>query len=250
VTLRALIVDDEPVARRRLRALLKSDPRIEIVGDCENGYAALDAVKRLGPDLMFLDVQMPGLDGFDVIELLEPTSCPGIIFVTAYDKYAMRAFDVCAADYLLKPFEPRRLGTAVSRALVLAGRGDHPARLHTLVEHVRAGRPLQRFLVRTPGRVCAVRTVDVESIEAADHYVELRTADAAHLLREPLASVEGRLDPGAFVRIHRSTIVNVARVAELRLKLHGEAIVVLASGRRVRCSRTYAASLKQALARV
>jgi len=119
-------VDDAPVARRRLRTLLKSDPRIEIVGECENGYAALDAVTRLDPDLMFLDVQMPGLDGFDVIELLEPGSCPAIIFVTAYDKYAMRAFDVCAADYLLKPFEPRRLGMAVSRALALAERGVTP----------------------------------------------------------------------------------------------------------------------------
>jgi two-component system LytT family response regulator len=249
MTLRALVVDDEPVARRRLRALLTSEPRVEIVGECEDGYAALDAIKRLGPDLMFLDVQMPGLDGFDVIELLEPAECPAVIFVTAYDKYAMRAFDVCAADYLLKPFEPRRLGTAVSRAAALAGRADNPARLHALVENVRAGRPLQRFLVRTPGRAHAVRTEDVESIEAADHYVELRTADGAHLLRETLSSIERRLDPAAFVRIHRSTIVNVACVGELRSRLHGEAIVVLASGRRVRCSRTYAASLKQALVR-
>jgi two-component system LytT family response regulator len=249
MTLRALVVDDEPVARRRLRALLKSEPRVDIVGECENGYAALDAIKRLGPDLMFLDVQMPGLDGFDVIELLEPAECPAVIFVTAYDKYAMRAFDVCAADYLLKPFEPRRLGTAVSRAAALAGRADNPARLHALVENVRAGRPLQRFLVRTPGRAYAVRTEDVESIEAADHYVELRTADGAHLLRETLSSIERRLDPAAFVRIHRSTVVNVACVGELRSRLHGEAIVVLASGRRVRCSRTYAASLKQALVR-
>src|SRR5262245_60389975 len=166
MTLRALVVDDEPVARRRLRALLKSEPRVEIVGECENGYAALDAITRLGPDLMFLDVQMPGLDGFDVIELVEPSRCPAVIFVTAYDKYAMRAFDVSAADYLLKPFDPRRLGTAVSRAIALAGRGDHPARLHALVQNVRAGRPLQRFLVKTRGRAYAVRTQDVESIEA------------------------------------------------------------------------------------
>lgn len=247
MTLRALVVDDEPVARRRLRALLESEPRIEIVGECEDGYAALDAIRRLGPDLMFLDVQMPGLDGFDVIELLEPAECPAVIFVTAYDKYAMRAFDVCAADYLLKPFEPRRLGTAVSRAAALARRGDHPARLHALVENVRAGRPVQRFLVKTTERAYPVRVGDVESIDAADHYVELRTADGTHLVRETLSSIERRLDPAGFVRIHRSTIVNVAAVRELRRRLHGEAMVVLASGRSVRCSRTYAAAVKRVL---
>lgn len=249
MTLRALVVDDEPVARRRLRALLKSEPRVEIVGECEDGYAALDAIKRLGPDLLFLDVQMPGLDGFDVIELLEPDGCPAVIFVTAYDRYAMRAFDVCAADYLLKPFEPRRLGTAVSRAAALAGRGEHQARLHALVENVRAGRPLRRFLVRSPGRALAVPAADVESIEAADHYVELRTASGAHLLRGTISAIERQLDPEVFVRVHRSTIVNVTRVAELRSTVHGEAIVRLASGRRARCSRTYAAAFKQALER-
>jgi two-component system LytT family response regulator len=248
MTLRALVVDDEPVARRRLRALLTSEPRVEIVGECENGYAALDATRRVRPDLLFLDVQMPGLDGFDVIELLEPSECPAVIFVTAYDKYAMRAFDVCAADYLLKPFERRRLGTAISRAAALVGRRDVAERLHALVENVRAGRPLQRFLVRLPGRAYAVPSGDVEAIEAADHYVELRTAAGTHLLREPISTIERRLDPATFVRIHRSTIVNVARVRELRSRLHGDAIVVMASGRRVRCSRTYAAALKQALA--
>jgi two-component system LytT family response regulator len=248
VILRALVVDDEPVARRRLRALLKSELRVEIVGECENGYMALDAIKQLGPELMFLDVQMPGLDGFDVIELLEPADCPVVIFVTAYDKYAMRAFDACAVDYLLKPFEPRRLGTAVSRAMALAGRTDKPPRLHALVEKVRAGQPLKRFLVKTPRRLYAVRPEEVESIDSADHYVELRTADGVHLVRESLSSLERRLNPATFVRIHRSTIVNVAHVAELHARLHGEAIVVLASGRRLRCSRTYAAYLKQALA--
>jgi two-component system LytT family response regulator len=246
--LRALLVDDEPIARRRLRTLLKSEPRVEIVGECENGYTALDAIKRLGPELMFLDVQMPGLDGFDVIELIEPADCPVVIFVTAYDKYAMRAFDACAADYLLKPFEPRRLGTAVSRALALAGRTDKPARLHAVVEHVRAAQPLKRFLVKGPRRLYAVRAEEVESIDSADHYVELRTADSVHLVRESLSSLERRLDPATFVRIHRSTIVNIAHVAELHGSLHGEAIVVLTSGGRLRCSRTYAAYLKRTLA--
>lgn len=249
MTLRALVVDDEPVARQRLRALLKSEPRVHVVGECENGYVALDAVRRLSPELMFLDVQMPGLDGFELIELLDAAERPAVIFVTAYDKYALRAFEVCAADYLLKPFERHRLELAVSHAAVLTGRNEHRARLDALVASVRAGRPLQRFLVRTSRRAYAVRAEDVESIDAADHYVELRTASGTHLLRETLSSIEQRLDPTAFVRIHRSMIVNVTAVRELRVRPHGEAIVVLASGRAERCSRTYAVTLKGILAR-
>jgi two-component system LytT family response regulator len=241
--LRAIVVDDEPLARKRLRALLTAEPRVEVVGECEDGGGALDAVRRLRPDLMFLDVQMPGLDGFDVVELLKPDACPAVIFVTAYDRYAMRAFDVHAADYLLKPFARARLATAIARASALAGSGENPARLQALVDTVRAGQPLRRFLVRTAGRAYAVRVEDVETIAAADHYVELRTKLDAHLLREPLSALERRLDPARFVRVHRSTIVNVDRVKELRPALHGEFVVVLASGRSVHCSRTYAASL-------
>jgi two-component system, LytTR family, response regulator len=192
-------------------------------------------------------VQMPGLDGFDVVELLKPDACPAVIFVTAYDKYAMRAFDVHAADYLLKPFARARLGTAVARAAALAGSAENPKRLQALLETVRAGQPLRRFLVRAPGRAYAVRAEDVESIEAADHYVELRTAAAAHLLREPLSAIERRLDPARFVRIHRGTIVNVDRIKELRPAFHGEFAVLLASGRTVHCSRTYAADLARRL---
>jgi two-component system, LytTR family, response regulator len=241
MTLRALIVDDEPVARRRLRTLLKGETSVEIVADCEDGNAALEAVRRLHPDLMFLDVQMPGLDGFDVVELLTPEHCPTVIFVTAYDRYAMRAFDVHAVDYLLKPFERSRLRTAVARAAALAGSADPAKGLREMVETLRAGQPLRRFLVRTPQRVYAIRSDEVESIEAAGHYVELRTsAGGAHLLREPLASVERRLDPARFARIHRSSIVNVDRIKELLPAFHGEFTIVLHGGRRLRCSRTYA----------
>jgi two-component system LytT family response regulator len=247
MTLRAIIVDDEPVARRRLRVLLDGEPRVEVVAECEDGEGALAAVRRLRPDLMFLDVQMPGLDGFDVVELLKPDACPAVIFVTAFDKYAMRAFDVHAADYLLKPFARARLGTAVDRAAALAGTAENPARLQALVRTVRAGQPLRRFLVKTPGRAYAVRAEDVESIEAADHYVELRTRTEAHLLRESLTAIERRLDPSRFVRVHRSTIVNVDRIRELRPAFHGEYAVMLASGREVRCSRTYAAGLTRRL---
>jgi len=246
MTLRALIVDDEPIARRRLKTLLKAEPGVEIVGEAEDGESALASIRRLRPDVAFLDVQMPGLDGFDVIELLEDEECPAVIFVTAYDRYALRAFDVHAADYLLKPFERGRLRTAVARAAALARSADTPRRLHALVDAVRSGQPLRRFLVRTPGRVYAVRVQDVETIEAAGHYMELHTATGAHLIREPLSAIEPRLDGSRFVRVHRSTIVNVDRIAELRPSFHGEYDVVLASGRRVRCTRTYAGALTAA----
>ncbi len=247
MTLRAILVDDEPVARRRLRALLKGEARVEVIAECEDGGAALDAVRRFGPDLLFLDVQMPGLDGFDVVEMLKAEPCPAVIFVTAFDHYAMRAFDVHAVDYLLKPFARARLETAVTRAAALAGSADNATRLQALVDTVRATQPLRRFLVRTAGRAHAVRVEDVESIESADHYVELRTGQGTHLMREALARLEPRLDPSRFVRIHRSTIVNVDRIRELEPALHGECIVRLVSGRRLRCSRTYAAALKRAV---
>ena len=227
MSLRVVIVDDEPLARRRLKALLAGEAAVDVVGESEDGESALAAIRRLRPDLVFLDVQMPGLDGFDVIELLKPDECPAVIFVTAYDRYAMRAFDVHAADYLLKPFERGRLRKALARAAALAGSADNPARLHALVDAVRRDQPLRRFLVKSPGRVYAVRVDDVESLEAAGHYVEIRTAGAAHLIRDTIAAVEARLDAARFVRIHRSTIVNVDKVAELRPAFHGEFEVVL-----------------------
>jgi two-component system LytT family response regulator len=247
MTLRAIVVDDEPVARRRLRALLDAEPRVDIVAECEDGEGALEAVRRLRPELLFLDVEMPGLDGFDVVELLKPDACPAVIFVTAYDKYALRAFDVHAADYLLKPFARARLGTAIDRASALSGSAENARRLRALIDTVRSGRPLRRFLVKTANRAYPVRVEDVESIESADHYVELRTTLGAHLLRESLTAIERKLDRSRFVRIHRSTIVNVDRVTELRPAFHGEFDVLLASGRRLRCSRTYAADLTRLL---
>jgi len=247
VTLRAIVVDDEPIARRRLRALLVAEPRVEVVAECEEGQDALDTVRRLRPDLMFLDVQMPGLDGFDVVELLRPDACPAVIFVTAYDKYAMRAFDANAADYLLKPFGRGRLQTAIARAAALAGTADNPKRLHALIATVRAGQPLRRFLVKAAGRAYAVRVEDVESIESADHYAELRTKTGTHLVRETISAIERRLDPARFFRIQRTANVNVDRVKELRPAFHGEREVVLTSGRSLHCSRTYAAALTRLL---
>jgi two-component system, LytTR family, response regulator len=249
MTLRAVIVDDEPLARQRLKALLAGEPSVEMAGEAEDGESAIEAIRRLRPDLVFLDVQMPGLDGFDVIDRLGADECPAVVFVTAYDKYALRAFDVHAADYLLKPFERRRLRGAIARAAALAGTRQNPMRLRAISDAVRASQPLRRFLVRTKDRIVALPVEDVESIEAAGHYIELRTPAGAHLVRESMALVEGRLDPARFVRIHRSTIVNVDRIAALQPASHGEHDVVLQSGRRVRCSRTYAAPLVRALKR-
>jgi len=245
MSVRVLIVDDEPIARRRLEALLAGEPSVEIVGESEDGESALQAIRRLRPDLVFLDVQMPGLDGFDVIELLGRDECPAVIFVTAYDQYAMRAFEVHAADYLLKPFDRARLRTALARATALEAADG--GRLHAIVDTVRASQPLRRFLVKTATRVYAVRADDVETIEAAGHYVELRTGAGTHLVRDSLSAIERRLDPARFVRVHRSTIVNVDKIVELRPAFHGEFEVAMTSGRRLRCSRTYAADLTRVM---
>jgi two-component system, LytTR family, response regulator len=247
MTIRAVVVDDEPVARRRLRKLLQREGNIEVVGDCEDGASAIEAIARLRPDVVFLDVQMPGLDGFDVVEALEPGDLPAIVFVTAYDQYAVRAFEIHAVDYLLKPFEPERLQKTLERLATLADKGDAAKRIHAAVDSVRAQHPLRRVLVKAAGRVYAVRTEEVESIHAAGHYLELHTAASTHLIRESIASLETRLDPARFARIHRSTIVNLDSVRELRPAFHGEFVVILHNGRRLRCSRTYAEALTKAM---
>jgi two-component system, LytTR family, response regulator len=240
---RAIVVDDEPVARRRLRTLLQREEGVEIVAECEDGTGAIEAIRRLRPDVVFLDVQMPDLDGFDVIEALAPSEHPAIVFVTAYDRYAVRAFEVHAVDYLLKPFERERLRKTLGRLGEHRDSREASRRLQAAVESVLTHRPLRRVIVRTPGRVYAVRVEEIDSIHAAGHYLELQTATATHLIRESMTDLEARLDPARFVRIHRSMIVNVDRIRELQPTFHGEFIVLLHSGRRLRCSRTYAEKL-------
>ena len=248
MTLRALIVDDEPVARRRLRALLESEGRVEVIGECEDGAAAIDDIRRSRPDVVFLDVQMSGLDGFDVVDALEPAEQPAIVFVTAYDRYAVRAFDVHAVDYLLKPFERARLRKTLGRLETLNDARDAARRVHAAVESVRAQQPLRRVLVKSGGKVYAVRLDDVDSIQSAGHYLEMHSGSATHLVRGSIGAIETRLDPARFARIHRSVIVNVDRIRELQPAFHGEFVVILHSGRRLRCSRTYADALKKTLA--
>ena len=247
MTLKALVVDDEPIARRKLKTLLESEGAVEVIGECEDGAGAVETIKRLRPDVVFLDVQMPGLDGFDVIDALEPREQPDIVFVTAYDRYAVRAFETHAVDYLLKPFERARLRKTIERLTSRAGGRDAGRRVHAAVDSVRAQQPLRRVLVKTTGRIYAVRVEDIEAIEADGHYLDVHTASATHLIRESLSALEPRLDPARFVRIHRSSIVNIDHVRELQPAFHGEFAVILRSGRRLNCSRTYAEMLTRRL---
>jgi len=245
MTLRALIVDDEPLARRRLRSLLDAEVDLDIVGECEDGAAAVAETRRLDPDLLFLDVQMPGLDGFDVLAALGPSTNPAVIFVTAYDEYALRAFDVHAVDYLLKPFDRARLRQAIARAR--ASRvdvADLTRRLRALVGDVTASRRLERLVVKSRGRVYFVRVDEIDWIESAGHYLALHVAREEHLIRETLRTLERRLDPDRFVRIHRSIIVNIDRVRHLVPTFHGEYDVELRDGTRLSSGRGYSDRLQ------
>ncbi len=242
---RVLVVDDEPLARRRILDLLKSRPDFESAGTAGNGRDAIEAVRALRPDLVFLDVQMPETDGFGVIEAIGPDAMPPVVFVTAYDQYALRAFEVNALDYLLKPFDRERFDRALDRAAARLGpgrpaQGDLAARLGDLLREVRAGEPrwLDRVAVKSRGRIQLVRLDAVEWIEAAANYVVLHAGAEEHVLREPISRLESRLDPRRFLRCHRSSIVNVDAVKEIQPMFHGESVVILKSGRRIPLSRS------------
>jgi two-component system LytT family response regulator len=240
MTLRVLIVDDEGVARRRIRRLLAAEADVTVVGECADGGSALTVIAKSKPDLAFLDVQMPELDGFGVVRSLTPGELPAIVFVTAYDRYALRAFDVQAIDYLLKPFTRERFRTALARArerLHERGRDD---RLTRLIDHLGASQHYPtRVAVRTGDRFVVVDWSDVDWIEAADNYVTLHVGAREYLLRDTLASVERQLDPERFMRIHRSVIVQLDRIAELHPATHGDVDVVLRDGARLTLTRTW-----------
>jgi len=243
--LRALIVDDEPLARRRLKALLKDEADIQIAGECEDGASAVAAAKRLSPDVMFLDVQMPGMDGFDVIEALGPERCPAIVFVTAFDEYALRAFDVHAIDYLLKPFDRKRLRHALTRARALTLHANEVGRrLLAVLADVRTARSRDRIVIKSQGRAYFVRIEDISWIEASGHYLTLHIGRDEHVIRGAIGDMESRLDPDRFLRVHRSTIVNVDRVKELLPSFHGEYTIVLCDGTRLSSSRGYSDRLQ------
>jgi two-component system LytT family response regulator len=251
MTLRALIVDDEPLAREKLRTLLGHEGDVEVVGECGDGLQAVASIERLAPDLVFLDVQMPEIDGFGVLEAIPRRRLPAIIFVTAYDRYALKAFEVHALDYLLKPFDRERFHGALDRARAeLIGRegngGAMGRRLLELLEQLHEERAYtSRFVVRESGRVYFVRVDEIEWIEAAGNYARIHVGPRDHLLRETMKMLEARLDPEKFLRIHRSMIVNVERIRQLEPSFHGEYEIVLASGARVTSSRGYSDRLKR-----
>lgn len=241
--IRALIVDDEPIARRGIRLQLEAHPQVEVIGECANGLDAVAAIREHAPDLVFLDVQMPEMNGFEVIEALGVDDMPAVVFVTAYDAYALRAFEVHAVDYLLKPFDADRFSRAMDHARShIEGRAprDLNARLVALLEERLAGRKhLERLVVKSGARIFFLGVSEIEWIEAADNYVELHVGKQSHLIRQTLGALEARLDPEQFVRIRHSTIVNIKNVKELRPSSRGEFDVILRSGAVLESSRRY-----------
>jgi len=247
--IRTLIVDDEPLARERLRKLLEAEPDVEIVGECGDGLEAVEAIGLQKPDLVFLDIQMPELDGFAVLDAVRAEKMPEIIFVTAYSQHALRAFEFHALDYLLKPFDRERFQTALGRARLRweqARSGELSQKLTALLAELRPEpRTTDRLAVKSDGKVVLVRTADVDWIEAADNYVNLHVGCESHLLRETMGSIEGRLDPRQFMRISRSAIINVERIKELQPMFHGDYAVILRNGTRLSLSRGYREKLQQ-----
>jgi two-component system LytT family response regulator len=240
--IRVVIADDEPLARERLRTLLKTEEWVEIVGECHDATETIKAIEDLRPDLVFLDVQMPGGTGFEVIEAVGPAEMPPVVFVTAFDRYALRAFDVRALDYLLKPFDRERFQQALGRArqqLQHAPDGELQRRLLELVHDLKGSTRVDRFVVKSGGRVYFVRTSEIDWIEAAGNYVKLHVGAESHLLRDTMTAIEAQLDPEMFVRIHRCHIVNIERVQEMQPWFNGEYIVCLKSGARLTLSRGY-----------
>ena len=240
---RVVIADDEPLVRRGLRTFIAAEKGLAIVGEARNGPEAVDTIRAERPDLVFLDVQMPELDGFGVLEALEGEPLPAVVFVTAYDEYAIRAFDVHAVDYLLKPFDEDRFRVALGRARSRLGErktDDLDRRLDAVLQELRAREQYaDRLLVKSDGRVMVLQVEDVDWIEAADNYARVHTARGRYLVREPIKSLERKLNPRNFARVHRSAIVNLARVRELQPMFGGEYVIILSTGAKLTLSRSY-----------
>lgn len=249
--IRALIVDDEPLARSRIRKLLVRDAEVEVIGDCANGYEAIDAINQQEPDLLFLDVQMPEIDGFAVLESVDRRTLPLVIFVTAYDQYALKAFDVSAVDYLLKPFDRKRFEQAVQRAktrLATERGSDLNQQTLALLQELKARtKYVERLLIKSGGRAFFLKTEEIDWISAEGKYVRLHSGRESYLLRESLGALESQLNPTQFLRIHRSTIVNIDHVKELQPWFHHEYQVVLRDGTELMLSRSCRKKLAELL---
>ncbi|HEV2146195.1 MAG TPA: LytTR family DNA-binding domain-containing protein [Longimicrobiaceae bacterium] len=249
--LRALIVDDEPLGRERIRQLLAAEEDVEVVAECGHGGEAVEAIEGLEPDLVFLDVQMPELDGFGVVEAVGVDRMPMTVFVTAYEEFALRAFEASALDYLLKPFDRARFAQALDRVRTqIRLRRDQEVRgqLATLLQEMRPRRKhLERLVVRSGGRIRFVRVEEVDCFEAEGNYVRVHAGERNHLIRQTMSALEAELDPARFLRIHRSTIVNLERIDHIEPLFQGEYSVALRGGRKLTSSRGYRERLHEAL---
>lgn len=240
---KTIIVDDVELAREKVKMLL-GDADIEIVAECSNGREAIEAIKIFNPDLVFLDVQMPKIGGFEVVEAIGVENMPAVIFITAYDEFAIRAFDINAIDYLLKPFDAERLGKAVLKAKreiqKKASAIELEIRLRKLLEEVKS-KPtyLKRIPVKSANGIHLILIADIDWIGAAGHYIEIQAGSKKHLIRETLTQMEQKLDPVQFVRIHRSTIVNIDRVKSIHPMFNGDQLIILENGTELNLSRTY-----------
>lgn len=253
--IRTLVVDDEPIGRSRVVSLLGGEADIEVVGECASGQQALSAIQTLSPELLFLDIQMPELNGLELARRLKKPGMPAVVFVTAYDEYALRAFEVQALDYLLKPFSAERFRTALTHArehLAQRRNGTVVGERTTAVAPKpdaapAAGGPRTHLMLKSNGRICFVRMADIDWCEAAGNYVRVHISHQEHLVRDTMSHLESELDAAQFVRIHRSAIVNVDRIQEMHSSLNGEYTVLLKNGTRLTLSRGYRDSLQARL---
>ncbi len=242
--LKVLIVDDERPARQKLRRFLSSETDIVGVYEAADGIAAIEVIRSEAPDIVFLDVQMPGIDGFGVLDALEPGALPRVVFVTAFDAYAMKAFDMHAVDYLLKPYDAERFALALTRARqsVSSGRvGEERDRLRRMLDDAEAARPrrAERILVESDERVLLIAVEKIDRVTSLRNYVRIKVGNDVHRVRATLAQIERRLDPAKFIRVSRSEILNMDRIAELRPWSHGDYVVVMRDGSQTRLSRRY-----------
>ena len=245
----ALIVDDEPLAREKIRRLLRDENEIEILGEAVSGAEAVEMIERQKPDLVFLDIQMPEMNGFEVLQSIENGNLPAVIFVTAYDQYAIKAFEVHALDYLLKPFDLERLQTALERVrehLETKNFGELDERLLSLLSDLKTKKEFpERLVLKTAGRVYFIKTSDIDWIEAAGNYVKVHIGGNTHLLRETMNKTEAKLNPDKFWRIHRSSLVNIDRIKELNPLFNGDYTVILQDKTELTLSRNYHDRLRE-----
>ena len=238
-----LVVDDEPLARQGIRRLLEADPEVEIIGECADGSEAIEAIRDKRPDIVCLDVQMPECDGFQVLEAIDEESMPIVIFITAYDQHAVRAFEVHALDYLLKPFEDERFSEALQRAksqIAQEKTGETVQKIARMLTAVRGGEARHdRIMVKSAVHITFLRVKEIDWVEAQGDYVSLHCQGKKHLIREKISDMEEQLPPDGFTRIHRSTLVNVARIKEMQPLFHGDYTVVLLDGTRLTMSRSF-----------